>query len=85
MIVLRPPESPGIHLSVSEIVDLLWLNAALSDGVKHIHARAGADCVEVGVFTVASEQSISDYIVRKVCGRAIHSVPALRGWSIHRP
>ncbi|MEU1811867.1 hypothetical protein O7622_15935 [Micromonospora sp. WMMD1076] len=80
-IALRPPRG-DYDLSAGELTDLLWLNAAAADGIRHIRARAFAGQVEVAVFTIASEQAISDYIVQRVCQRAIRSVPALRGWTV---
>ncbi|MET7708328.1 hypothetical protein [Micromonospora sp. NPDC005413] len=80
-IALRPPRDDH-DLSAGELTDLLWLNAAAADGIRHIRARAFAGQMEVAVFTVASEQAISDYIVQRVCQRAIRSVPALRGWTV---
>ncbi|ASW54709.1 hypothetical protein [Plantactinospora sp. KBS50] len=80
-IALRPP----LHdcaLSAGELADLLWLNTTRADGIRHIHARAIAGYVELAVFTVASEQEISDYIVQRVCERAVRVVPALRGWTV---
>ncbi|WBB69639.1 hypothetical protein [Micromonospora sp. WMMD812] len=80
-IALRPPRG-DYDLSAGELTDLLWLNAAAADGIRHIRARAFAGQVEIAVFTIASEQAISDYIVQRVCQRAIRSVPALRGWTV---
>ncbi|MER7419504.1 hypothetical protein ABT346_22435 [Micromonospora peucetia] len=80
-ITLRAPHD-DCDLSAGELTDLLWLNAAAADGIRHIRARAIAGQVEVAVFTIASEQAISDYIVERICQRAIHSVPALRGWTV---
>jgi hypothetical protein len=81
-ISLFPPLGFATELAPGAIVDLLWLHAAPPDGVKHIHARAGPHRIDVAVFTVASEQSISDYIVTRVCERAVASIPALQGWRI---
>ncbi|MET7471321.1 hypothetical protein ACFYON_25415 [Micromonospora sp. NPDC005686] len=80
-LALRPPDDDR-GLSAGELTDLLWLNAAVADGIRHIHAREIAGRLAVAVFTVASEQAISDYIVQRVCERAIRSVPALRGWTV---
>ncbi|MEU3454353.1 hypothetical protein ABZ671_12225 [Micromonospora sp. NPDC006766] len=80
-IALRPPHD-DCDLSAGELTDLLWLNATAADGIRHIHARRIAGRVAVAVFTVASEQDISDYIVQRVCERAIRSVPALHGWTV---
>ncbi len=80
-IALRPPRDDSA-LSAGELTDLLWLNTTLADGIRHIHARIIAGCVELAVFTVASEQEISDYIVQRVCERAVRVVPALRGWTV---
>lgn len=83
-IAMRPPADAGARLAPGALVDLLWLNATESDGIKHIHARAVGDDIEVIMFSVASEQDISEYIVRRVCERATRIVPALRGWQVGR-
>ncbi len=81
-IVLRPSETSR-RLSAAEVIDLLWINCTESDGIKHIHAREIADSIHVVAFTVASEQSISDYIVRCICERAVRTVPAFDGWIVY--
>jgi len=81
-IALRPLPVGGAPLDAEVVVDLLWLNTAASDGVKHIHVRVGPDVVNVVAFTVASEQAISDYVVARICERAIRTMPALAGWRI---
>ncbi|GHJ47300.1 hypothetical protein Cs7R123_46420 [Catellatospora sp. TT07R-123] len=81
-IALRPPPDTCAGLSAGELGDLLWLNVTAADGIQHIHARTVAGRIEVAVFTVASEQAISDYIVERICRRAVRVVPALRGWTV---
>ncbi len=81
-IALQPPPGTELHLTPSGLVDLLWLNVAAPDGIKHIHARAIGGLIEVVMFSVSSEQEISDYIVRRVCERAVRTVPVLRGWLV---
>ena len=81
-IALRPAVATSTPLSEGSLVDLLWINVAASDGIKHIHARAIGDTIEVVMFSVASEQEISDYIVRRVCERAVRTVPALKDWLV---
>jgi hypothetical protein len=76
------PPTEGAGIAEGALVDLLWLNTTESDGIKHIHARAVGDTIEVVVFSVLSEPAISEYIVRRVCERAIRMVPALHGWRI---
>ncbi len=83
-IALQPPPGKEVHLTPSGLVDLLWLNVAPPDGIKHIHARAIGEFIEVAVFSVSSEQEISDYIVRRVCERAVRTVPILRDWLVLR-
>jgi hypothetical protein len=81
-IALRPPLDAAADLSAGELSDLLWLNVTAADGIRHIHARTIGGRIEVAVFTVASEQEISDYIVERICKRAVRIVPALRGWTV---
>jgi len=81
-IALRPPLDAGPDMSAGELSDLLWLNATTHDGIQHIHARTIGGRIEVAVFTLASEQEISDLIVERLCHRALRDVPALRGWSV---
>jgi hypothetical protein len=80
-IAMRPPVT-GALLSPGALVDLLWLNATESDGIKHIHARANGGDVEVIMFRIPSEHDNSEYIVRRVCERAVRIVPALKGWQV---
>ena len=79
----RPADSEPL-LTPEEIVDLLWLSVAATDGIKHIHAREMSGAIEVIMFSVTSEQLISDYIVRRVCERAVLSIPALKDWFVIR-
>lgn len=82
-IAMRPPAT-GAPLAPGALVDLLWLNATESDGIKHIHARAVGDDIEVIMFRIASDHDISEYVVWCVCERAIRIVPALKGWQVRR-
>jgi hypothetical protein len=72
----NPVPAPGV------VIDLLWLHAMPPDGVEYIHARAGPGRIDVAVFTIASDQLVADYVVARVCQRAIASVPVLSGWEI---
>ena len=81
-VALRPDRTDHMRLSDNELVDLLWINAAVSDGINHIHARTFDDTTKVVFFVLAAEQETSDQVGRRTCERAIRNVPALVGWSI---
>jgi hypothetical protein len=80
LVRLVPPSTGTGTLTAAVVSDLLWSHVTPADAVQHLHACAGAGRIEVAVFTLALNQSVSDITACVICLRAVERIPVLQRW-----
>ncbi len=78
-----PARGPRSRVEAQIAADILWAATRPEDLIEHIYVRAVRHGLYLVFYQRAPDPEIAARTVVRLCQRAGHASPLLRGWAVH--
>jgi hypothetical protein len=78
---LAPAPAAG-RLEPDRLLHLIWRHATVTDGLEHLHARAGHRCLRLAAFLRCRQAHAGPQALRRLVRRALDREPELHHWHL---
>jgi hypothetical protein len=69
-------------LEPGHLIRALSAEAALDNGLEHVSACVGPDCLQIGLFYRSLSREIAETTARRICMNLLESQPLFTGWRL---